>query len=682
VSTPTSILRTAHDGSLGLPIAFERNRHPDESRALRAHAPRWPSVASLAMLGALTTLVLLPRQDERGASQASLTGRGWSAPWASSSSRPDAPSISGQGKAAEGAAKAVAVSPRAPASGAAKTPSSRTAQQTPPAAPMSSMASIAAGIAAANAHRAAQRNDAALTVLQELTERFPEEAATWQALSDMAYELGRRTQAAGALERMQQLAPSAERQRQIVRRWRDAGDPVKETAALEALVQGRFDATPMDFELLAERHLEMLAPRRALATIELLATQRPEVINARVVALELRALVARSAENSKASSPPSEAVKGRANAATAAVPKAVPLAKIDADAALGRARSWLEQHPDTRGADAPLLSTALVNAGHPALAAAALEPFIAKGPGPVVQAWSQAMRSSGRGTEAASRLARLGLPRDDTQTVARERVQIALDGGRLDTALAVVKGSVDRTPATTKVSMARAALAELQKAPNRDATAVLRELWPKAQDELGANDPMLAARTAWATGDGLGAARWADAAQTSCEGNGNCAVALAALQLDLGRARESLSAVRLAERAGDIDESLLPRFARTALKLNVPVDALTKIEKQRRISPSSAFNEAWSLLATAAGQHVSVQRWVDTSRPGDIPELLLRELFRMAVDAKHNTLAVAVGLRLDARSLKPSERVLMAQMLMEGGRVSESLRLWKQARAQ
>jgi tetratricopeptide (TPR) repeat protein len=594
--------------------------HPDELLSRAARAPRWPFVAAAAVVGAALVAMLVPRGVELSALQAQVA-----------SPRPMLEAAADRGDT-----------------------------------------SSATMVALARERLRAGEPGGAMAALRTVLDRQPNDTAALQALADTMDHNGRRFDAAATLEQLQRIAPNAERQRQLVQRYLDLGDEAQATRALSTLVNGLRSGSDAESLQLADRLMTTGAPRGALEVLDALARNRPQAATVTVVAKQMQALLA------IAHAEPA----GNNNSVKAA------------DDAAARARAWLLAHPATLNNDAPLLAAPLVQGGHHDRVAAMLDPMLSAQAPALVATWVQAMRQAGRRDAALKRMTELRASPPpngneasaDGQNALRDevlqlQVALALEGGKVQQAMdAVRERGMARSPSSALLPLTERALVD--QAAGIDRMPMLRELWAQAAPTLSQADPLLATRVASAAGDHVASARLAESAAAACDGKSTCTVRLAGINYQQGRTKEAALALKLAIDGGDIDDALLAEFARVSVALNQGREALAKMDKQRRASSSPPFNEAYALLATSAGRYAEVERWLERTPTRDITDGLVRELFKMAVDAKAHPLTVACAARLDPNTLKPADRVMLAYAFMDLGRTSDALNLWRQVRSQ
>ncbi len=505
--------------------------------------------------------------------------------------------------------------------------------------------SSATMIALARERQRAGDTPEALELLQDVVGQDPRNVMGWQALADMLHELGRGDDALAALERAQRLSPTPDRERLIAARR--AATP--RTAAPSDTAA---NARTADVNLLrAEQLLASGAPKDALNLLDETARAQPAAVDLRLVALQMQAVLALPAPAKRGPLPP--------------------------DAAAKRASAWLGSRSRTAPDEALPLSSMLARAGHHRQAARLLDPWLAQGNANLVAAWALSMRASGQGDAASARLARLGQAQAADE-VLRQRVRLALDAGKIDTAFEALRShGIDRAAPDVVASWVHAVT---QDARRTKAHALqMRELWSRAAPRLQQHDMPLAALTAWAAGDANAAATLADAAQPHCVGKAECAIRLARVQHELGRGAEAALALRLVE--GPVGEGRLNDYARLSVAHGMAAEALANLERHRGPVPDATFDAAWALVATAAGRQADVIRWLETARAENLSAEAARELFDTAVHAKAHALTVAAGQRLDPRRVRPADRVMLAQALMDSGRTADALSQWRLIRS-
>lgn len=545
-------------------------------------------------------------------------------------------------------------------------------------------------VALARERARAGEHSAAVEMLTTALQREPRQEAALQAMVDVHDQARRPLEAVAALEQWLRVAPDAERQRQLVRRYAELGDERQLIRALGTLIVGMRAGTPDEQLRLAGLLLSTGAPQGALDALAALVRAHPTAHSADVVALQLKAALALAEDGAAASS---TSTTSAATSSKGTKPK--PLDPATDPWTL--ARAWMATPQAPAKLDVALAP--LLTAGQHDGIAALLEPKLESRDDAVVSVWAEAMRRAGRHDVALRRLAALagatgqGQTGNGSQAVLRERVITALQVGRLDAATQAVRSAGwDRVPASQLAALSQALLGtgtavggerKLERAsPRHEAT--LRELWTSgAQKTLAASDPVLAARIALAVSDHAAAAQLTDAASTACEGKPDCAVRLAQLNLAQGRSKEAAAALKqLDESPLDIDEALLVDYARTSMTSGSARDALVRLERQRRPSASAAYASAWALLAVADGRHGDVQHWLETAGAQQpIDDEVAKSLFKSAVDAKAHGLVVAVAQHARPQSFTPAQRVMLAQALLEQGKWPQAQAVWKDVRS-
>ncbi len=503
--------------------------------------------------------------------------------------------------------------------------------------------------------------DTALRHVQDVLDQDPKHLPALQTLLEVHDRADRKVDALTTLERMQTLEPNQERQRQLLARLRVAGQETQAFQALDTLVH-RFDsASSSEHLMLADLLMKRDQPQRALDTLDALERTTPRAMRVDVVAAQLDAMLAISRTQTD---------------------KASQARTIDQSQA--RARAWMQQHPTARNNDITALTVPYLRANAPASALALLDPMLDAQSPSVMTAWTRAMTQAGRGDEALRRLATLAASERSVEML-HHRVTLALELDRLDAALVALRShGSHRAPRAVLVTLAQAALADQRTTASRQAIRndVLRELWsPGNQIALAAADGMLAARVATAVGDGGAVAKLADGTDVACHGKAECIVQLATMNLQQGRIHEAATAFKMAEQAGDIPETLLRDYARVAVATQHGREALAKLDRQRQAPPSQAFNEAWLLVAAAAGQHREVAEWLQVHPKGSLRDDVLDDLFKLSIHRQAHALTVAAGERLPSARIKPADWVMLAQAQMALNRRTESLATWRHVRA-
>ncbi len=520
-------------------------------------------------------------------------------------------------------------------------------------------------IALAREHMRRGDNVAALLAVQDALDQNPQDVAALQTLADVYDRANRPNDALNTLERLQQLDPSSERQRLLVSRYHGSGQQSQWVQALTILID-RFQAgTVAEHLALAEHGRKTGAYQSAIDALDALERSQPQALTAEVVAAQVTTLLAMAKASNN---------KGAADRAT--------------EQALGRARTWLQAHPQRLNEDVVVVAAPWVQADQNDALAGLLAPLLESNAPSLVSTWTQAMKRAGRGDEALKRLTQWSAQAGVMGTeLLHQRVALALELDRIEVAMHALRAQgLSRAPKAVVAAVAQAALAPIDGSGASGTNVrlpVLQELWKHgAQASLIAADSLLAARVAAAVGDHAAIGPLIDTASVGCAGKPDCAVQVAIINHQQGRGQEALAALKVADEASDLQETFLRDYARVSIALNRSREAAAKLEKQRRAPPSDHFSQAWLLLNTANGQHAAVTAWLGARQSSDVPTDVMREVFMMAVNAKAHALTVAAGQRLPAASLKPAEQVMVAQALMAQDRTAESLALWRQLRTQ
>jgi hypothetical protein len=584
-------------------------RHPDELRSMRSVGPRWPLLIMLTVAALAGLWLMVPKRQDLATVQARAPAR---------------------------MADLEAAVDRGDRSSSTLTALAREALRT------------------GDVPRATQ-------VLGDVLRRQPNDPEALQMLVQTHDRAQRSREAVAALESLQRVAPTLERQRDIVQRYSTLGDERQTLTALTKLVGSMPGADTAEHRRLAGLLISGGAPRAALETLDALARLSPGRVDAELASLRMRALLAIPAADAQPGLPSAAATSAGVDAAAQVVAQ------------------WIKAKPPGADADVLTLVQPLARAGQHERIVALLEPHLSSQEPNLLAAWTEAMRNAQRSEQAAQRLATLPGPAGN-HALLTQRVGLALDLGRMrDAADALRRHGWARVDGALLLRFVQGLLAT-RASPERDGW--LRELWTAGgQSALSRANPVAAARVALAVGDHTSASKLADASLAHCEGAVDCAVRVAVINHVQGRDLDVAAALKVAHDGGVIDENLLLDYARTAMAHGQAGPALAKLNAQRRAPTSMAYNEAWAMVATQQGQHADVERWLESMAGVPINDSLLRDLFKLAVDAKANTLSVMLGVRL-GNKLKLADRVMVAQALGEMGRVQEALIVWKGVRAE
>lgn len=533
--------------------------------------------------------------------------------------------------------------------------------------------SASAGIGAASKATANDGLMASVNARRSAVEQNPRDREAWSELVGLHDRAGQAREAVTALNTLQALDPQVERQRELVRRYAALGDERELIRVLGTLVNGMQAGNAADHHRLAKLLIASGAAEGAAQTLDALRAREPTSYGAEALNLHVQALLAhapRDASNPSASL--SESQKRQA------VDRASQLVK-----------QWLATGPAPD--EAAAATAELSRAGHHDRVATLLEPMLSARSPAVVSAWTQAMKLSGQQDLALRRLASLSGSAGDARGVApviAQRVALALDAGKLDIAIEAAR-SVGWTKLEGDVA-ARLVDALLATSPGHARTqrlsarhdAVLRELWIQgAQPALGQHNPLLAARAALVLSDHAAAARWSDAATAACDTSPSCAVRLAQLHQWQGRTKEAAAALKWVDESRvDMDDALLVDYARAAMAAGQAREGFARLDRQRKATTSKAFDAAWALLATGTGRTDEVARWLESDAQVELPADVTAELFKLALDSRANAVAVALSKRMNVDALRPAQRAMLAQALLEMGRWNDSMIHWQAAR--
>lgn len=475
----------------------------------------------------------------------------------------------------------------------------------------------------------------AARLLEGYVAERPRDPAALEALAGFQRSAGRTEGLVRTLLSLQEVAPAAERLREIVRLHAGAGREPEQRDALRVLVE-RFAAEPADYLALARLESARGRHLAGAAVLEALAARHPQAVeDASVVALELGMLLAGS----------------------------------EAEGAVARGRRWLEGRGDP-GRTAPVLAGALSVGGRPDLAVALLEPHAGAGADPrLVAALAQAESDAGNPGAALQRLERLDAPPE-----ARGGAEAALL--RLRLALAV--GDTDRAVAAAERAGWPAAQGELLRrlsaiALSAGRTDAIRRVLGSAGEGHLASDPVLAARLHLAIGDTEAARRWSERAAGTIVGRPEEDVLLADVEVRLGRMDRALELLRRAVSEPGLPPTVPRQIASIFVRAGRPAEGALALDELRRRQPSAAAESAWALAAAAAGQTKEVASWLSARGEDELPPDVLQDLVYLAADAKAPGLAATAAERLVAVRGSPADALLLARLLMDSGQARRAL---------
>ena len=475
----------------------------------------------------------------------------------------------------------------------------------------------------------------AARLLEGFVAERPRDPAALEALAGFQRSAGRADGLIRTLQALQEVAPAAERLREIARLHAGAGREAEQREALRALVE-RFPAEAADYLTLARLEHARGQHLAGAALLQELAERHPPAMDASIVALEAGML----------------------------------LAGGEPERALARARHWLGGRDDL-GQTAPVLAGALGVGGRPDLAVALLEPHAGPGAAPrLIAALAQAESDAGNPVAALHRLERL-----DATPEARGGVEVALL--RLRLALAV--GDTDRAVAAAeRAGWPAAAQGELLRRLSAIALAAgrtdaIRRVLDAAGEAYVASDPVLAARLHLALGNTEAARRWSERAMDIIVGRPEEDVLLADVEVRLGRMDRALELLRRAVSEPGLPPTMPRQIASIFVRTGRPDEGALVLDELRRRQPSDAAESAWALAAAAAGQTREVAAWLSARGKDELSPDVLQDMVHLAADAGARGLAAAAAERLVAVRGSPADGLLLARLLLDAGQARRAL---------
>jgi Tfp pilus assembly protein PilF len=521
----------------------------------------------------------------------------------------------------------------------------------------------------ARAHEEAGDPAGAVRVLETLAHRNPRNTTILMTLLDGYRYVGRLEDQVGTLRQLQNLSPTLDRQRTIVRLEAELGRSQEQRSALEALIE-RFGGAPQDFTDLARLEAELGRPSAAASTLARLRERYPASVNAATATWEMTLWI----------------VSGQP------------------DRALASGRAWLAH--GERGSDALQLADVFTGRQLPSLAVQLLSPFAREGAAPeLLVALGSAEYASGKVQAAQRRLANFdaayGMSSDPRIRLLHLRFALALDSPR--SAVAAASGLELSALSPHLLSGLAAAAVRINRLDLAEAINA------RGETMLTSLDPIVAAQLSLALGRSPEARRWMEVASVDAEGDPVRTVALAGLQLRLGIRDQALATLRKAITAWDVDEtgSVSPSALASARPSEHPVALLVGSENQPTASdlPSLEFppgllwdmtrlyvqagaadeareilaalrsrhrspdaDRAWSFASVMSGRAKDVRTWLASRSDGPLDPALLRDIVSLAMQAGASDLATDAASRLVKERGRDEDRLLMAEVRSAVGR--------------
>ena len=475
---------------------------------------------------------------------------------------------------------------------------------------------------------------AAAQVLERLAEERPGDQAVLEALAGLQRDAGRTAGLIGTLQSLQAIAPKVDWQRELADLLGKAGRSDDRRQALRELVRN-FPAQPVDYVNLARAELEAGDPAAGALVLQQLAARTPSAADASVVALHISMLLA--------AGQPEQAVQ--------------------------RGGEWLAGRSDL-GVVAPIIGGVLSVGGRPDLAIRLLQPYAAPGADPdLIAALAQAETDAGQPEQGLRRLEQLGttLQAMGSGKTALLRLRLALalqEADRAMTAAEIV--GLQQVPPDLLASLSRAFL-------TGERTDALRHILGLVGSSFLQTETVLAAQIFLAIGDAAAARQWSDRAAQVVLTRPEQAVALATVELRLGRTDRALKVLELAVANPALPASALADVARLYVRSGHAEEAAAAFDALRRQRPSQAAEVAWALAATAAGRGSEVSAWFAAHAGQDLSPDTLQDLVYLATDAGEASLAMKAAERLVALRPGGAESLLLARTLLNAKQARRAL---------
>ena len=474
----------------------------------------------------------------------------------------------------------------------------------------------------------------AARLLEEATGRGLRTPALLFMLEGLERRAGRTDQLVGTLVQLQEVMPSMERQREIARRYAEAGNNAAHLRAFRDLIRS-FSAEPVEYVTLARLEAASGDPHAAVAVLQALAARTPQAIDASIVGLEIGLL----------------------------------LSAGEADGAFNRGRQWLAGRSDLT-LSAPIVAGAFSVGGRPDFAVSLLTAIAAATPEPeIVAALAQAESDTGDLEAGLRSLEQLDANANTSagQHAALLRLQLALAVQEVNRAWAAAdRIGMAALPADMLLRLSELGL-------DRQRPDLLRAILAAADQSVFAQDPVIATRVALALGDRVAALRWSAIAAETVADKPDRAVQLAAAELQLGRPDVVVTLLDRAVANAALTPTGLRETASLYIRANRAEQGSVALDARRRADPSDAAALAWALTATASGKGTAVLAWLTQSPPPTLPANALQDLFYLATDAHAPGLALEAAGRLVGLRGSSADAVLLIRAQLSAGNPKQAL---------
>ena len=471
--------------------------------------------------------------------------------------------------------------------------------------------------------------EAAIRIVERFVAQRPADVGALRLLAKYSRDAQQWDGYRHALERIVALAPEEQPVRDLLARYRIAGDHARVRDMLALLVERRY-ATGPDYEALAQLQAAQGNYAAAVVTLQEQFELLPDTMTVTAIQLWTSLL----------------------------------LDIDDIDGALARARQWLERNPDA-GSTLQLV-------------------YLLSGRGQKAPALALLDRIDGDEREATDTLAaRIGLEIDlgrradawpRLQRLHREDrlpsglivayVDVALSQGDLDAAFAeAARHPPERLPGGLLVAM-------ILTAQNGGRSDLAYRLFDRLDERFLAGEPVLAVRLELARGDPAAAGRWADRALARDGLSLDQRLELATQLVQLGRRDNAIDLLSGVVRSEAVPPAVYGDIARLYLDLDRVGDGLALFAELRRQRTSAAADAAWARLALAAGDVEAVAGWLAGVRTGDVQ--LLQDLYYGARDRGARVLAAAAARRLHALDPGVAGTTIFAESLVADGEAARA----------
>lgn len=487
--------------------------------------------------------------------------------------------------------------------------------------------------------------DGAIALLQETARIHPGDMGVLEELANLYQGTGRLREQAQILHRQQGASPTRARQETLADVYRLLGDSENQRAATWSLVR--------DYGVGHARLFE-------LARLEAAAGNAEGALDA----LDLQQAFPRFV---------------RPEAVSLAI--ALELGRGDVDRAIDRGRRWIETHGSSAAA-IETIANIILTQRRPDVLAQLLAPLAVRG-APLVAYEDLGYARFRAGDIAGARRVLDDLARDGgtrwPALTARLRLALAINAP--DHVLTAARRLPPRAiPPPLLRGVAAVALGQ------RD-TDLLRRLAHRMRRTVFDQEPVLAARVMIALRRFGEAENWLAAARRVGSADPEFRLAIAHADMGLRRRGRALQEVRAVfgdppapgfpvaedalsrQRYADLSGDALMLAASLYLDLGAPREGQAMLDAYRRVNLSVEADQAWALVAVAAGRQSAVIAWQREAASEDaLSPPFLRELASRALAVGAHDLAAITARRLVGMRGSDDDRLLMATALVAAAR--------------